>query len=287
MQFAVIGSGGLFGAEIVARLSSLGYEVLGFNRENLDLSKNIEDLALSLRGADVIVNAVGYTAVDKAETEPEVANYVNGDLAGKLAMTAKEIRAKFMHISTDYLFDGKADKPYKLDAGVSPQTAYGFSKALGEKYVTESGANSTILRTSWLYGEYGNCFPKTISRLFSEQDEIDVVNDQVGAPTWARDLADVVIDHATNNFGEDIVHAVASGITTWFQFAEEIRRQLPNSQQKSVRGIPSAIRETAARRPAWSVLDNSATSGLVIGDWLERWNKASGRLIPNINESNT
>lgn len=285
MQFAVIGNRGLFGAEIFSRLSSLGHEVVGFNRENLDLSQNIDDIAIRLRGVDVIVNAVGYTAVDKAETEPDVAKYVNGDLAGKLALVANKIGARFMHISTDYLFDGKADQPYKLEAGTNPQTAYGISKALGEKYVLESGVANTIFRTSWLYGEYGECFPLTIAKLLRKQNEIEVVNDQIGTPTWARDLADVVIDHAINNYGEGIVHAVASGRTTWFHFAEEIRKKLPLAETKTVRGVSSTSRKTSAQRPGWSVLENSETSGLIIGDWLVRWNIASTRLLPKAAET--
>jgi dTDP-4-dehydrorhamnose reductase len=281
MRFAIIGDSGLFGTEILKRLSSLDYEVAGFNRENIDLSDDFETLASSLEGSHVIVNAVGYTAVDKAEAEPEIANYVNGEIPGKLAQAARLIDARFMHISTDYLFDGKTDTPYKKTSQVNPQTAYGRSKELGERLVMQAGSDHTIFRTAWLYGQFGKCFPLTIEKLLQERDVVDVVDNQIGTPTWARDLADIVIEHAANNYAEPIVHAVSSGKTSWFGFAEEIKNSLPMFEFKQIRNISSNQYITDAARPEFSVLDNTQTAGPVVGDWLDRWKVAASHLFPN------
>jgi dTDP-4-dehydrorhamnose reductase len=192
MGFAVIGNRGMFGAEMVEFLNSQHKQVIGFNRDSMDLNSSVEQLAEQLQGVDVIVNAVAYTAVDRAESEPELAILVNGEYAGKLAQAAKSVGAKFMHISTDYVFDGSASSPYPTNAPTNPQSAYGSSKLLGENLVADSGANYTIFRTAWLYGKHGRCFPKVIIEKASKKDSLRVVNDQFGQPTWTKDLAEQV-----------------------------------------------------------------------------------------------
>jgi dTDP-4-dehydrorhamnose reductase len=279
MRWAVIGDKGLFGSEMVAYLEAKGKSVLRFNRSNLNLDELPECLALQIGPADVIVNAIGFTAVDEAESELYEANTVNGIYAGKLAEVASIIGAKFFHISTDYVFDGEAVNPYSTRAETNPETMYGKSKEFGEKLVAQAGENSTIFRTSWLYGAHGNNFAKTIAAKLIEGGAVQVVNDQIGTPTWTRDLAEVVYAHGVNDFNEKIVHAVASGRGSWFDFANKVAAQLPRDNKHLL--SPVSINEfpSAAKRPAFSVLDNSETRGPIIGDWHERWQVAAPEVL--------
>jgi dTDP-4-dehydrorhamnose reductase len=268
MGFAVIGDRGMFGAEMVEFLKSQHKQVTGFNRNSMDLNPPVDQLATQLNGFDVIINAVAYTAVDKAESELELANLVNGEYAGKLAQAAKSVGAKFMHISTDYVFDGSATSPYPTNASTKPQGAYGSSKLLGENLVSDSGANYTILRTAWLYGKHGRCFPKVVFEKASREDRLRVVNDQFGQPTWTKDLAQQVLTFADLVDAPEIVHAVSSGKTTWFEFAKEIVGDYP------IDPVSSSEFVTPAKRPSYSVLDNSSDLVEPIGNWRERWQVA-------------
>jgi dTDP-4-dehydrorhamnose reductase len=268
MGFAVIGDRGMFGTEMVQLLTPQHIQVTGFNRHSMDLSASIDDLARQVKDFDVIINAVAYTAVDKAESELEVVNLVNGEYAGKLARVAKTVGAKFMHISTDYVFDGSATNPYPTNAPTKPQSAYGSSKLLGETLIAESGANYTIFRTAWLYGKHGGCFPKVMFQKAFKREPLRVVNDQYGQPTWTKDLAQQVLAFAELNDAPEIVHAVSSGKTTWFEFAKEIVGDYP------IDPVSSSEFVTPAKRPRYSVLDNTSDFVEPIGDWRERWQVA-------------
>ena len=276
MSFAVIGDRGMFGAELVQLLASEQRLVTGFNRNSLDLSASIDDLAKQLQDFDVIINAVAYTAVDKAESEMELANLVNGDYAGKLALVAKTAGAKFMHVSTDYVFDGSATSPYLTKAQTNPQSAYGSSKLLGEKLVSESGANYTIFRTAWLYGKHGRCFPKVMFEKASKNEPLRVVNDQFGQPTWTKDLAQQVLSFAELVDAPQIVHSVSSGKTTWFEFAKEVVGGY------SIEPVSSSEFVTPAKRPGYSVLDNSSDLVTPIGDWRDRWQIAKSDVLAGL-----
>jgi dTDP-4-dehydrorhamnose reductase len=221
----------------------------------------------------VIINAIGYTAVDRAEAEPELANKVNGEYAGKLAAVSKTVGAKFLHISTDYVFDGASDAPYRTDSITNPEGAYGRSKLLGEKLVQASGANYTIFRTSWLYGAHGRCFPKVMHEKAAKQEILRVVNDQFGQPTWTKDLADQVLAFAKLTVSPPIVHAVASGKTSWFDFAKEVVGDY------HVEAVSTDEFITAAKRPKFSVLDNSSNLVNPIGDWRDRWQIAKSAVL--------
>ena len=273
MRFAVIGDRGMFGAEMVQYLESQKREVTGFNRNSMNLNSTIDQLAAQLDGCDVIINAVAYTAVDQAESELELANLVNGEYAVKLAQAAKSVCARFIHISTDYVFDGSATIPYPTNASTNPQGAYGSSKLLGENLVSDSGANYTIFRTAWLYGKHGRCFPKVMSEKASRKDRLRVVNDQYGQPTWTKDLAHQVLAFAEIDVAPEIVHAVSSGKTTWFEFAQEIIGDYP------IDPVSSSEFVTAAKRPSYSVLDNSSDLVEPIGDWRERWQVAKSDVL--------
>jgi dTDP-4-dehydrorhamnose reductase len=273
MRFAVVGDRGMFGAEMVEFLYSKDKEVTGFNRDTINLNSPIDELADGLQGYAVIINAVAYTAVDKAESEVTLANLVNGEYAGKLANTAKRVGAKFMHISTDYVFDGSATSPYKTTDPTSPHTAYGLSKLLGENLVADSGANYTILRTAWLYGGHGKCFPKVIFEKASNKEQLRVVNDQFGQPTWTRDLAEQVMEFSEAVDSPEIVHAVSSGEASWFEFAKEVLENYP------VESVSTSEFETPAKRPSYSVLDNSSSQVTPIGNWRERWSIARNSVL--------
>lgn len=273
MRFAVIGNRGMFGSEMMLVLADRGFEVLGLNRETLNLDDSIESISRQLENFDAVVNAVAYTAVDKAESEIELANLVNGDYAGKLARASKIVGAKFLHLSTDYVFDGNSEIPYAADAIPNPQGAYGRSKLLGEKLVEESGSNHTIFRTAWLYGAHGRCFPKVMHEKALQGELLRVVNDQFGQPTWTKDLAEQILSYAQLSDAPAIVHSVSSGKASWFDFATEVVGEY--------RIEPVSSREfvTAAKRPTCSVLENSSNLVTPIGDWKERWLAAKGDVL--------
>jgi dTDP-4-dehydrorhamnose reductase len=273
MRFAVIGNRGMFGSEMMLVPADRGHEVLGLNRETLNLDDSIESIARQLENFDAVVNAVAYTAVDKAESEIELANLVNGDYAGKLARASKIVGAKFLHLSTDYVFDGNSEIPYATDAIPNPQGAYGRSKLLGEKLVEESGSNYTIFRTAWLYGAHGKCFPKVIHEKALQGDPLRFVNDQFGQPTWTKDLAEQILCYAQLENAPAIVHSVSSGKASWFDFATEVVGDY------LIEPVSSGEFVTAAKRPTYSVLDNSSNLVTPIGDWKDRWLAAKGDVL--------
>ncbi|BDS49763.1 dTDP-4-dehydrorhamnose reductase [Rhodoluna lacicola] len=279
MRWVVIGDKGLFGSEMTAYLEEKGEVVSRFNRTNFNLDELPESLSRQIGPADVLVNAIGFTAVDQAESELYEANTVNGIYAGKLAEVAAILGAKFFHISTDYVFDGESVTPYGTSAATNPQSVYGKSKELGEQLVAQSGANYTIFRTSWLYGAHGKNFAKTIAKKLTETGSVKVVNDQIGTPTWTRDLAEVVYAHGVNAFNEKIVHAVGSGSGSWFDFAREVAATLPEGEKYFLSPVSTEEFPTAAKRPAFSVLENSDTKGPIIGDWHERWKTAAPEVL--------
>jgi dTDP-4-dehydrorhamnose reductase len=279
MHWAVIGDRGLLGSELARLLENRGEDVTRFNRTNLNNELSTSEISSLMSRADVVVNAVGYTQVDKAETDAASANLVNGNYAGKLAQAAAMVDARYFYISTDYVFDGLAISPYSVMAKTNPQSVYGKSKQLGEELVAQSGANYTIFRTSWLYGASGKDFPKAVSAKLLEKGSVKVVNDQFGAPTWARDLAEVLYQHGVSDFAEKVVHSVASGVASWFDFALEVAQALPESDKFLLTSASTLEVPTLANRPKFSVLDNSETKGPIIGDWRERWRIAAPEVL--------
>lgn len=281
MHWVVIGNQGLLGAEVTQLLTARGQRVSGYNRSNITLASSATDLARHIGSADIIVNAVSYTAVDDAETDFHEANLVNVEYAAKLAQVSKALSARFFHLSTDYVFDGLSQNPYSVDAEPKPQTKYGLSKLLGEQQVSLSGADYKIFRTSWLYGAAGHCFPKEIAKKLALGQKIEVVNDQIGTPTWARDVAEVILAHGNNDNKEAIVHASSSGYTSWFEFAKQIANSF-GASTNSIIPISSDYLNAAATRPKFSSLDNSRTSGPIISDWRERWREAAPEVLRGI-----
>jgi dTDP-4-dehydrorhamnose reductase len=176
-------------------------------------------------------------------------------------------------VSTDYVFDGKSEIPYATDATPNPQGAYGRSKLLGEKLVEDSGANYTIFRTAWLYGAHGRCFPKVMHAKAVQGDALKVVNDQFGQPTWTRDLANQILSYSQLENAPAIVHCVSSGKASWFDFATEVVGDYP------VEPVSSDEFVTAAKRPKYSVLDNTSYLVAPIADWKDRWLVAKDEVL--------
>jgi dTDP-4-dehydrorhamnose reductase len=210
-------------------------------------------------GPDLIVNAAAYTAVDRAEEEPAPAFAVNAAGAGHLARAARETGARLIHVSTDYVFDGGANTPYAPDAECRPLGVYGESKRQGEIAVLEAIDNALILRTAWLYSRYGANFVLTMLRLMAEREQLSVVADQIGAPTWSGTLAAAVWAAAARPEISGIYHWTDAGVASWYDFAVAIQEEAL-ALGKLARPVPvvpirTADYPTAARRPAYSVLD--------------------------------
>jgi len=223
---------------------------------------------------DYCINCAAYTAVDKAESEKEKAFLINAQAVGELAKICYNHQTKLIHISTDYVYDGTVHNPLKENNPVGPINIYGESKLKGEELALEKNPSAIVIRTSWVYSAFGNNFVKTMMRLFKEKSEINVINDQFGSPTYAADLAAVILNFIEQTEqGKDfsgIVNYSNSGVTTWYEFAEEIK-SLVNSNCK-INPIPTSSYPTPAKRPLYSVLDTSKIKELLqieIPSWKE------------------
>ncbi len=202
------------------------------------------------------INCAAYTAVDRAETEKELAFQINGDATGVLAAACRESGAGFIHISTDYVFNGTGTKPYEEGDPVDPVNAYGASKLAGERQAFENNPDSVVIRTSWVYSEFGNNFVKTMMRLMRERDSINVVNDQVGSPTYAADLATTMLGIIrSGKWIPGIYNYSNEGVISWHRFADSIRQLIGSACM--VNPIPSGSFPTPAKRPGYSVLNKS------------------------------
>ena len=256
----VTGSGGQLGSEFQAIAEK--YPELTFryySRKELDISKeeSIKDLFEAVRPA-YFINCAAYTAVDAAEDDREQAFKINATAVGLLAKYAATFNSRFIHFSTDYVFDGKKKSLYHVNDTVAPQTVYGASKAEGEKLALDANAESFIIRTSWVYSSFGKNFVKTILRLLSEREEIGVVRDQYGSPTYASDLAQTVMQIILDvengkEWRPGLYHYCNAGVISWFQFATVIKE----ITESNCRVLPISTDQypTHAKRPAYSALD--------------------------------
>ncbi|HKP32305.1 MAG TPA: dTDP-4-dehydrorhamnose reductase [Chitinophagaceae bacterium] len=226
------------------------------------------------------INCAAYTAVDKAETEKDLATRINGDGPGFLAEACDEVGTKFIHISTDYVFDGASPIPYKETDETNPVNHYGMSKLIGEKRVMESIADAVIIRTAWVYSEYGNNFVKTMMRLMNERENLNVVSDQHGSPTYAADLAEVILKIISKEkIIPGIYHYSNEGSISWYEFAEAIKEMTGSNCR--INPIPTTQYPTPAKRPAFSLLDKTkikSTFDLEIPDWKTSLKKCIVRL---------
>ena len=235
---------------------------------------------------EACINCAAYTAVDKAEDEPELATLINAFAPKVLAKACLRHNALLIHISTDYVFGGDANEPYKIDDPINPQSVYGSTKAEGERLIRESGCNYMIVRTAWLYSSVGKNFVKTMLMLGDTKDEINVVADQKGCPTWAHDLAFALVallDKNGKNEVHETFHFTNEGQITWHDFATAIMEI--GGKKCKVNPITTDQYPTKAKRPAYSVLDLSkikAYAGIVIPEWRESLVKCMEELNPGL-----
>ncbi|MBP6014588.1 MAG: dTDP-4-dehydrorhamnose reductase [Alphaproteobacteria bacterium] len=280
MKVAVFGAAGQVGCALVRVAARRGIAVAAFDRDVADVTDVASvRTALARAGADAVVNAAAYTAVDKAESESQRAFAINRHGAANLARATSTAELPFIHLSTDYVFDGTKSSTYTEDDPIAPLGAYGRSKAEGESAVLASTPNATILRTAWVYGLEGANFVKTMLRLGAERDTLRVVNDQHGSPTFADDLADAILTIATTPQA-GIYHVTGQGEATWFEFATAIFANAARHGARVPQLVPitTADYPTPARRPANSVLSNAKVKRTFAVE-LPHWNDGLSRML--------
>ena len=297
LKILLTGKNGQVGSELLHLLPRVG-EVFAFDRHQLDLAKS-EEIRQVIRGIrpNLIVNAAAFTAVDQAEKEEALARAINADAPGLMAQEAKKIGASIVHYSTDYVFDGLKKSPYEETDPPNPVSVYGKTKLAGEIAIRDSGVPHLIFRTAWVYSTTGQNFLLKILRLASQREELRIVRDQVGAPTWCRDIASATtqILAALASQGDHLLslaastgtyHTTAAGTASWRDFAQAIvqnaSKTSPTPQWlaaatqnrplivRNIVPITTAEYPTPARRPAYSVLSNSLlirTFGVQLPDW--------------------
>jgi len=255
----VMGSQGQVGSEIEALSSQYSYNFFFTKKSKLDITNTqaVKDFVISNK-IDILINCVGYTAVDNAEKEQKLANSINHLGTESLAKIAKEKRVKLIHISTDYVFNGENFRPYIETDTTNPTSIYGKTKLNGEeKLLKINPNNSIIIRTSWVYSSFGNNFVKTMIRLGKEKESLGVIFDQIGTPTYARDLAQTILEilPKINNKDIEIYHYSNEGVLSWYDFSKEIMRMA----KLTCRIIPIETKEypTPAKRPHYSLLNKA------------------------------
>lgn len=272
LKILVTGSNGQLGSELRLKSTESKHQFVFTDIEDLDiLDLSALEQKIQVVNPDIIINCAAFTAVDLAETEQEKASMLNVDAVANIGALACKYKVKVIHISSDYVFDGRSFIPYNEDHSTNPLSVYGYTKLQGEHALMDSGCDGIIIRTSWLYSNFGKNFYKTISRIAKEQQEISIVFDQVGTPTYAADLADAIlyiIPQMNIFFGVEIYHYSNEGVCSWYDFAHSIITQL--NLETVVYPIHTDEYPTAAQRPFYSVLDKSkikSAFGLQINHW--------------------
>jgi dTDP-4-dehydrorhamnose reductase len=253
------GANGQLGWELQRRAREAGWHTHALKRQALDISDRdaVRSIVHTLR-PDIIINAAAYTGVDRAEAEPDLAYTVNRDGVANMARAARACGGRLVHISTDFVFDGAQGSPYEIDDAPNPQGVYGASKLAGEACVREIlGREALIIRTAWVYSAHGSNFVKTMLQLMRERDELRVVDDQIGSPTWARGLADCIW-RALDRRLAGTYHWTDAGAASWYDFATAIQEEAFSlgllGKSVAISPIPASEYPTAAKRPSYSVL---------------------------------
>lgn len=257
----------MLGQDVVRSGERGGHEVIALARTDLDVTDSAAvDRAIAAGAPDAVVNCAAWTDVDGAESDEQSALAINGTGAGNVARAAAGAAIPVVHVSTDYVFDGSADRPYVESDPVGPRSAYGRTKLAGEREVLEASRAHTVVRSAWLFGVGGRNFADTMLRLAADRDEVKVVTDQVGCPTWTGHLAPALIGLAEREVS-GVVHLAGAGACSWNEFATEIFRQAEVPCR-----VAAATSEEMARpapRPAWSVLGTERDDAGPMPDWRE------------------
>lgn len=275
----ILGGSGQLGKCISSELKSIGTQHIALNHEELDIAEGlgVERVIEQIRPS-VIINAAAWTNVDGAEEDEAGALSANCLGARNVALAARACAARLIHVSTDYVFDGEATRPYEVDSPTNPMNAYGRSKLAGEQEVLQIGDGAfSVVRTAWLYSEHGSNFAKTMTKKALKGEPIRVVADQFGQPTNAHDLARLIVSAAGMKVVPSITHGTNAGATTWYEYAREIYRRL-GVDEELVSPISTAEFPTKAVRPKYSVLSNSenAKNGLPP---MQNWTTSLGGMI--------
>lgn len=285
MKVLVTGGYGMLAQDVVRELETRGHTVIAQDRDTLD----IMDLpALQVRlnelQPDALVNCAAWTAVDAAEENEAAAFALNAVAVQNLARAARRTGTRLVHVSTDYVFDGSDPQPYQASDPVSPLGAYGRTKAAGEWAARTEAPDTLIVRTAWLYGRGGQCFPKTLAGVLEKNGQASVVNDQHGQPTWTGDVARVIGDLLESGAEGGTYHATSSGQTTWWGFTRAIAQTI-GKDPDVVEAVTSEQFIRPAPRPEWSILghDSLKQAGITpIGDWKERWSVAAPEVLSTV-----
>ncbi len=277
MKILVTGAEGQLGREAVLAFIALGHDVTGIGRGELDLavSGDIADTVAAYR-ADWIINCAAYTQVDKAEEEVELAFAVNRDAARAIALGAQQSQSRLLHVSTDFIFGGQQATPYRENDKGDALSIYGRSKWEGERAVMDVLPTALVLRTAWVYGVHGNNFVKTMLRLMAERDELRVVDDQIGTPTWTRDIVSAMQVLMEKN-ANGIYHYTNEGVASWYDLAYEILSVAPAFgypvRAEKLHPIPGSQWPSAAQRPAYSVLSKEKIRQILTDD-IPHWRES-------------
>jgi dTDP-4-dehydrorhamnose reductase len=283
VRILVTGAAGMLGRDLAQDLGVAGASVTAATRTDLDLSDAGACLT-AVEGHDVVVNAAAWTDVDGAEAHEAEAFGTNATGAANLARACDAAGARLVHVSTDYVFDGSATIPYDERTPLRPTSAYGRTKAAGEWAVQALCRDTLVVRTAWLYGAQGVCFPRTIAAALGRRPTLDVVTDQVGQPTWTRDVAELVRELLAAQVPPGIYHATAGGQTSWHGFAVAVATAVGGDPGR-VHETTSAAYERPAPRPAYSVLGHRTLeqAGVdPIGPWDERWPVAAPSVLADL-----
>lgn len=276
-KILITGSKGQLGSELeVLSKTHTQFEWVFTDREELDLCDLVHlEESLSAINPQIIINCAAYTAVDKAESEFELSDVLNHQSVAVLAQWSNANECKLIHLSTDYVFDGTASMALTETALPNPINVYGVTKLAGENACLQENRSSIIIRTSWVYSSFGANFVKTMSRLMQERDSLNVVNDQIGSPTYAADLAQAIMTIITHNdWQSGIYHFSNEGEISWYEFAMAIKEIGGFSCE--VYGVPSSAYPTQAKRPQYSLLDKTKiknTFGVIVPDYKESLKK--------------
>jgi dTDP-4-dehydrorhamnose reductase len=268
MRLLVTGSAGMLGQAVAAVATRLGHDVIALSRAELDIT-DLDRVRRVMAATEprAVINCAAWTDVDGAESAEEAATAVNGAGAGNVACATAEVGARLVHVSTDYVFDGSKRTPWVESDPVGPIGAYGRSKLAGEREVAEAGADHAIVRTAWLFGAGGRNFVDTMLALGRDREEVDVVADQVGSPTWSAHLAEALVEVAERRGDVGIFHAAGAGACSWFELAVDVFARA---------GVRCRVRPTTAERyarpaprPAYSVLGTERDAAPALPAWQE------------------